>query len=91
MYEGGQLESLDVPPQPNQSQLLTFAEGNDPEVTLESIHNLGQRVKQCAKHLQYGKLLIQNYKNVFQDEISAMKDGRAFENEIYIRNYQSGI
>lgn len=44
MFEGGQLEG-------NETALLTFAEGNDPEVTLESIHNLGQRIKQCAKHL----------------------------------------
>ena len=58
MFEGGQRED-------HKTALLTFAEGHDPEVTLESIHNLGQRVKQCAKHLQYGKLLIQNYRNVF--------------------------
>lgn len=65
MYEGGQKENNNAKYEEEDHQLLTFAEGHDPEVTLESIHNLAQRVKQCAKHLQYGKLLIQNYKNVF--------------------------
>ena len=55
MFEGGEQENEKLP---SQTALLTFTEGHDPEVTLESIHNLGQRVKQCAKHLQYGKLLI---------------------------------
>ena len=35
--------------------------------------------------------MIQNYRKVFQDEVSAMKDGRQLENELYIRNYQQGI
>lgn len=89
MYEGGQPESRK--PTNSKAHLLAFAEGQDPEVTLESIHNLSQRVKQCTQHLQYGKLLIQNYKNLFRDEISAMRDGRQLENEIYIRNYEQGI
>ena len=28
---------------------------------------------------------------MFKDEIQAMKEGRAIENELYIRNYEQGI
>ena len=44
MFEGGQVipEEKETP-----AALLTFAEGNDPEVTSENVYNLGQRIKQC--------------------------------------------
>jgi len=57
-FEGGEAENRD-------QQLLQFADDGQQEVTLESIHNLGEKVRQCATHLQYGKLLIHNYRKVF--------------------------
>ena len=42
-------------------------------------------------HLQYCKLLIFNYRNVFHEQLKAMKTGEQLENELYIRNYKQGI
>ena len=35
--------------------------------------------------------MIQNYRNLFEDEIRAMREGDQLENELYIRNYRKGI
>ena len=46
MFEGGEAEN----PQQEDAKtelLATFVEGQDHEITFESIHNLGERVKQC--------------------------------------------
>ena len=44
MFEGGQA----IPEEAETTTaLLTFAEGNDPEITSETVKSLGQRIKQC--------------------------------------------
>lgn len=60
-------------------------------LSLEGVHKLGLKLKECSSHLVYGKMLIKNYKNVFADEIAQMKSGNGLENELFIRNYEQGI
>ena len=64
---------------------LQFSGTEPPKISNESVTQLKEKMQTCDKALQYAKLLIQNYKDVFEQEIKDLEHNDG--NELIKRNY----
>ena len=91
-YEGGSQENQSSGTAQSREEpnlVLQFSD-KDVNITQSGIEKLNDKIEKCHNAIQYAKLLIQNYKDVFEKELRDLQADE-YANELIQRNYEQGL